>query len=153
MLAVNIIDHPEEEKHHRFKPTNNVIRRKIADPKGSLEYTVEIRATCSFLSHSEAHLTSFVCPARIQARGKPMPGHSFPLLGLIIERGRRFPTGRSNMSPGSFSIQRGWVIVSGREHQEPGPSGRRRGTSATPGDPQREISSKDKGVVKSQGSS
>jgi len=42
MLAGNIIDHPEEEKYHRFKPTNTAIRRKIVDPKGSLEYAVEL---------------------------------------------------------------------------------------------------------------
>jgi hypothetical protein len=43
MLAGNIIDHPEEEKYHRFKPTNTTIRKKIVDPKGSLEYAVEVR--------------------------------------------------------------------------------------------------------------
>jgi len=42
MLAGNIIDHPNEEKYHRFKPTNTTIRRKIVDPKGSLEYAVEL---------------------------------------------------------------------------------------------------------------
>jgi len=42
MLAVNIIDHPDEEKYHRFKPTNTAIRKKIVDPKGSLEYAVEL---------------------------------------------------------------------------------------------------------------
>ena len=46
MLSGNIIDHPEEEKYHRFKPTNTGIRKKIVDPKGSLEYAVEVRATC-----------------------------------------------------------------------------------------------------------
>lgn len=46
MLAKNIIDHPEEEKYHRFKPTNTAIRKKIVDPKGSLEYAVEVRAAC-----------------------------------------------------------------------------------------------------------
>lgn len=45
MLAGNIIDHPEEEKYHRFKPTNSAIRKKIVDPKGSLEYAVEVRTT------------------------------------------------------------------------------------------------------------
>ena len=44
MLAGNIIDHPDEDKYHRFKPTNTAIRRKIVDPKGSLEYAVEVRA-------------------------------------------------------------------------------------------------------------
>ncbi|KAF9652227.1 hypothetical protein BDM02DRAFT_3061714, partial [Thelephora ganbajun] len=42
MLSGNIIDHPEEEKYHRFKPTNATIRRKIVDPKGTLEYAVEL---------------------------------------------------------------------------------------------------------------
>lgn len=65
MLAANIIDHPEEEKYHRFKPTNNAIRRKIVDPKGSLEYAVEVRAASSCFPHLEAHSTSFACPVRI----------------------------------------------------------------------------------------
>lgn len=42
MLAGNIIDHPGEEKYHRFKSTNTTIRRKIVDPKGTLEYAVEL---------------------------------------------------------------------------------------------------------------
>ena len=46
MLARNIIDHPDEEKYHRFKPTNTTIRKKIVDPRGSLEYAVEVRAAC-----------------------------------------------------------------------------------------------------------
>jgi hypothetical protein len=45
MLARNIIDHPEEQKYHQFKPTNTAIRKKIVDPKGSLEYAVEVMAT------------------------------------------------------------------------------------------------------------
>jgi len=42
MLAGNIVDHPEDEKYHRFKPTNTTIRKKIVDPKGTLEYAVEL---------------------------------------------------------------------------------------------------------------
>jgi len=42
MLAGNIIDHPNEEKYDRFKPTNTAIRKKIVDPKGALEYAVEL---------------------------------------------------------------------------------------------------------------
>ena len=45
MLSENIINHPEEEKYHRFKPTNTAIRKKIVDPKGTLEYAVEVRVT------------------------------------------------------------------------------------------------------------
>lgn len=43
MLAGNLIDHPEEAKYQRFKPTNAAIKRTIVDPKGSLEYAVEVR--------------------------------------------------------------------------------------------------------------
>jgi len=42
MLAGNLIDHPEEAKYQRFKPTNAAIKRTIVDPKGSLEYAVEL---------------------------------------------------------------------------------------------------------------
>jgi len=42
VLAENVISHPEEEKFHRFKPTNTAIRQKIVDPKGTLEYAVEL---------------------------------------------------------------------------------------------------------------
>ena len=60
MLAGNIIDHPEEEKYHRFKPTNSTIRRKIVDPKGSLEYAVEVRENHPHSPHPKAHATSLL---------------------------------------------------------------------------------------------
>lgn len=69
-IAGNVIDHPDEEKYHKFKPTNTAIRRKIVDPKGTLEYAVEVGTTSTLLSHSEAHPSSDVSPARIRARGK-----------------------------------------------------------------------------------
>ena len=73
MLAGNIIDHPEEEKYRQFKPTNTAVRKKIVDPKGSLEYAVEVRAASSRLSHPSAHPIPPVYPVRIQARGKLEP--------------------------------------------------------------------------------
>jgi len=76
MLAGNIIDHPEEEKYHRFKPTNTTIRRKIVDPKGTLEYAVEVRKTHPRLPHSKLHITSLAYLAGVPARGKLMPGPS-----------------------------------------------------------------------------
>jgi len=84
MLAGNIIDHPEDEKYHRFKPTNTAIRKKIVDPKGSLEYAVEVRGPHSCLSHPSAHPTPFGYPARIQARGK-LIASPFPLT-LILSK-------------------------------------------------------------------
>ena len=50
MLAGNLIDNPEVEKYQQFKPTNATIKRTIVDPKGSLEYAVEVRGTCRWLS-------------------------------------------------------------------------------------------------------
>ena len=76
MLAANIIDHPDEEKYHRFKPTNTTIRKKIVDPKGTLEYAVEVRAVYSRLPCRKAHAVLFAHPARIQARGKLIPDPS-----------------------------------------------------------------------------
>ena len=92
MLARNIIDHPEEEKYHRFKPTNTAIRKKIVDPKGSLEYAVEVRATLRRWFYPITYLTPFVHPAGIQARGKLKLIASLTPLGLILEIGHRVPT-------------------------------------------------------------
>jgi len=41
-LAENLINHPGEEKYRRFKTTNATIRRKLVDPKGTLEYAREL---------------------------------------------------------------------------------------------------------------
>lgn len=57
-LSENIIDHPEEDKYHRFKPTNDQIRKKIVDPKGALEYAVEVMVVFIPLSH---HKTYSMC--------------------------------------------------------------------------------------------
>jgi len=94
MLATNIIDHPDEEKYHRFKPTNTAIRKKIVDPKGTLEYAVEVRVVCFRSPHLRAHATPFVYLARIQARGD-LTQSLTSLVGtrvLILEIGCRFPT-------------------------------------------------------------
>jgi hypothetical protein len=42
-LASNILREPENEKYHRFKPTNTQVRKNIVDVKGGLEYAVEVR--------------------------------------------------------------------------------------------------------------
>ncbi|THH01679.1 hypothetical protein EW026_g1069 [Hermanssonia centrifuga] len=34
----NILEHPDEPKYQRFKPTNPNIKRLLVDPKGSLEF-------------------------------------------------------------------------------------------------------------------
>lgn len=41
-LAGNVIDHPDDKKYQKFKTTNTIIRKKIVDPKGTLEYAVEL---------------------------------------------------------------------------------------------------------------
>ena len=46
-LASNILREPENEKYHRFKPTNIQIRKSIVDVKGGLEYAVEVRGLIS----------------------------------------------------------------------------------------------------------
>jgi len=91
MLAANIIDHPDEEKYHRFKPTNTTIRKKIVDPKGTLEYAVEVRIVHSNLSRPKAHAAPFVYPARIQTRGDLVSSPAL-LSELILEIGCRLPT-------------------------------------------------------------
>jgi len=42
-LASNILREPENEKYHRFKPTNTQIHKNIVNVKGGLEYAVEVR--------------------------------------------------------------------------------------------------------------
>ncbi|OSD04259.1 hypothetical protein PYCCODRAFT_1433642 [Trametes coccinea BRFM310] len=41
-LAQNIIDHPDEAKYQRFKPTNPNIKRLLVEPRGTLEYAVAL---------------------------------------------------------------------------------------------------------------
>ncbi|CDO75594.1 hypothetical protein BN946_scf184858.g34 [Trametes cinnabarina] len=41
-LAENIIDHPDEVKYQRFKPTNPTIKRLLVEPRGTLEYAVAV---------------------------------------------------------------------------------------------------------------
>ncbi|EIW61950.1 uncharacterized protein TRAVEDRAFT_163609 [Trametes versicolor FP-101664 SS1] len=41
-LAQNIVDHPDEVKYQRFKPTNATIKRVLVDPRGTLEYAVAL---------------------------------------------------------------------------------------------------------------
>jgi len=39
-LSDNILEHPDETKYQRFKPTNPKIKAVLVDPKGTLEYAV-----------------------------------------------------------------------------------------------------------------
>ncbi|KAI0677544.1 hypothetical protein C8Q78DRAFT_96843 [Trametes maxima] len=41
-LAQNIIDHPNQAKYQRFKPTNATIKRLLVDLRGTLEYAVAL---------------------------------------------------------------------------------------------------------------
>ncbi|KIJ56665.1 hypothetical protein M422DRAFT_22814 [Sphaerobolus stellatus SS14] len=41
-IAENLLNHPENEKFHQFKPTNTIIKRNLVEVKGALEYAVEM---------------------------------------------------------------------------------------------------------------
>ncbi|KAL4242011.1 hypothetical protein ABKN59_000458 [Abortiporus biennis] len=41
-LSDNILEHPDEPKYQRFKPTNPKIKATLVDPKGTLEYAVAL---------------------------------------------------------------------------------------------------------------
>ena len=41
-LAENIIANPKESKYQKFKPTNATIKRTLVEPRGTLEFAVEV---------------------------------------------------------------------------------------------------------------
>ncbi|TCD69688.1 hypothetical protein EIP91_006705 [Steccherinum ochraceum] len=41
-LSDNIIEHPDDTKYYKFKPTNEKIKTYLVDPKGTLEYAVAL---------------------------------------------------------------------------------------------------------------
>lgn len=41
-IAENILNHPGETKYQQFKPTNTIIKKNLVEPKGALEYAIEV---------------------------------------------------------------------------------------------------------------
>ncbi|KAG6890353.1 hypothetical protein C0992_002178 [Termitomyces sp. T32_za158] len=41
-IAENLLREPDNSKFQQFKPTNTVIKRNLVDPKGTLEYAIEV---------------------------------------------------------------------------------------------------------------
>ncbi|KAK0206595.1 hypothetical protein DFS33DRAFT_601464 [Desarmillaria ectypa] len=41
-ISENLLREPENPKFQQFKPTNSIIRRNLMDPKGALEYAIEL---------------------------------------------------------------------------------------------------------------
>ncbi|KAF9567320.1 hypothetical protein CPC08DRAFT_814195 [Agrocybe pediades] len=41
-ICENLIREPDNPKYQQFKPTNSVIKRELVDPKGALEYAIEL---------------------------------------------------------------------------------------------------------------
>ncbi|KAG6844913.1 hypothetical protein H0H87_002612 [Tephrocybe sp. NHM501043] len=41
-IAENLLREPENPKFQQFKPTNTTIKRNLVDPKGTLEYAIEV---------------------------------------------------------------------------------------------------------------
>jgi len=41
-IAQNLLREPDNPKYQQFKPTNNVIKKNLVDPKGTLEYAIEL---------------------------------------------------------------------------------------------------------------
>jgi len=40
MIAENLLKEPDNEKFRRFKPTNNIIKQRLVDVPGALEYAI-----------------------------------------------------------------------------------------------------------------
>jgi hypothetical protein len=41
-MAENIVKEPDNPKYQRFKPTNNLIKCRLINPKGALEYAIAV---------------------------------------------------------------------------------------------------------------
>jgi hypothetical protein len=41
-MTENIVNEPDNPKYQRFKPTNPLIKRRLIDPKGALEYAIAV---------------------------------------------------------------------------------------------------------------
>ncbi|KAF8076433.1 hypothetical protein FPV67DRAFT_1618182 [Lyophyllum atratum] len=41
-IAENLLREPDNPKYQQFKPTNNTIKKNLVDPKGTLEYAIEL---------------------------------------------------------------------------------------------------------------
>lgn len=41
-IAQNLLREPDNPKYQQFKPTNNIIKKNLVDPKGTLEYAIEL---------------------------------------------------------------------------------------------------------------
>ncbi|KAH8830519.1 hypothetical protein DL96DRAFT_1593260 [Flagelloscypha sp. PMI_526] len=41
-LAENLLREPDNKKYQRFKPTNTTIKKNLMDPKGAVEYAIEM---------------------------------------------------------------------------------------------------------------
>ena len=48
MIAENLLREPDNPKYQQFKPTNTIIKRDLVDPKGALEFAIEVSLlTCA----------------------------------------------------------------------------------------------------------
>jgi len=41
-ISENLLREPDNPKFQQFKPTNNIIKRDLINPKGTLEYAIEV---------------------------------------------------------------------------------------------------------------
>jgi PUB domain len=41
-ISENLLREPDNPKFQQFKPTNNIVKRDLVDPKGTLEYAIEV---------------------------------------------------------------------------------------------------------------
>lgn len=41
-ISSNLLREPENEKFHKFKPTNNMIKTRLVDQPGALEYAIAV---------------------------------------------------------------------------------------------------------------
>lgn len=50
-ISENLLREPDNPKFQQFKPTNNIIKRDLVDPKGTLEYAIEVSGALLSLIH------------------------------------------------------------------------------------------------------
>lgn len=51
-ISENLLREPDNPKFQQFKPTNSIIKRDLVDPKGTLEYAIELGFRPEVLPHT-----------------------------------------------------------------------------------------------------
>ncbi|KAG6831597.1 hypothetical protein H0H92_009070 [Tricholoma furcatifolium] len=55
-IAENLLREPENAKYQQFKPTNAIIKKNLMDPKGALEYAIEVPVAAWFSTREDLRI-------------------------------------------------------------------------------------------------